>query len=98
MVAPSGTDTGMIVPGPWPATPVVGVVSGASPGRGIETLVESCRLLVPAVPRLPLRLFLAGATGAGHRFPRGGEKFPGRATRNTPQTPPHPPPPAALAG
>ena len=71
IVAPSGTDTQMIVPGPWPATPVVGVVSGASPGRGIETLVESCRLLVPAVPRLRLRLVLAGTTEAGNVYLEG---------------------------
>jgi glycosyltransferase involved in cell wall biosynthesis len=68
LVASNGTDTRQIIPGPWQAAPVVGMVSGASPGRGIETLVESCRLLVSAIPGLRLRLALVGTTAAGRGY------------------------------
>jgi glycosyltransferase involved in cell wall biosynthesis len=67
-IATSGTDTRWIVPGPWPAAPVVGMVSGASPGRGIEALVAACRILRADSPDLRLELTLAGTTDAGREY------------------------------
>ena len=61
-VAGNGTDTATIRPGPWPVAPAVGLVSGAAPGRGIETLIDAARRLRPDVPDLRLLLWLA-ATG-----------------------------------
>jgi glycosyltransferase involved in cell wall biosynthesis len=61
IVAPNGSDTRHVTPGPLPAVPTVGLVSGAAPGRGIDTLVEAARLARRAVPNLELRLWLAGS-------------------------------------
>lgn len=66
VVVPNGTDTRHVVPGPLPARPTVGMVSGAAPGRGIETLVEAGRLVRGAIPDLRLMLWLA-AKGAESR-------------------------------
>lgn len=63
IVAGNGTDTEVIVPGDWPAEPGIGMVSGAAPSRGIETLVEAARQLRRELPTLRLKLWLA-ATGA----------------------------------
>jgi glycosyltransferase involved in cell wall biosynthesis len=63
IVVGNGTDTEVIVPGPWPAEPAIGMVSGAAPARGIETLVEAARRLRTEFPKLRLKLWLA-ATGA----------------------------------
>lgn len=68
IVAPNGTDTSVIAPGPWPASPVVGMVSGASPGRGIETLIEACQRLRPEVAGLRLYLALVGTTDDGRSY------------------------------
>ncbi len=70
-IAPSGTDSRRIVPGPWPEAPVVGMVSGASPGRGIEALVAACRLLRADHPDVRLWLALAGTTDAGRAYLQG---------------------------
>lgn len=59
IVVPNGADTEWIVPRPPPAEPVVAMVSGAAPGRGIEALVEAVRLVRAAVPEATLRLALA---------------------------------------
>jgi glycosyltransferase involved in cell wall biosynthesis len=67
-IAPSGTDSRLIVPGPWPERPVVGMVSGASPGRGIEALVDACRLLRAELPELHLWLALIGTTESGSAY------------------------------
>ena len=67
-IAPSGTDSRLIVPGPWPELPVVGMVSGASPGRGIEALVAACRLLRADLPKLRLWFALAGTTDSGRAY------------------------------
>jgi glycosyltransferase involved in cell wall biosynthesis len=67
-IAPSGTDSRLIVPGPWPVAPVVGMVSGASPGRGIEALVAACRLLRADLPKLRLWLALVGTTESGRAY------------------------------
>jgi glycosyltransferase involved in cell wall biosynthesis len=68
IIAPSGTDTKRIVPGPWPDHPVVGLVSGASPGRGIETLIDACRRLRADVPTLRLWLAIVGTTDDGRAY------------------------------
>jgi glycosyltransferase involved in cell wall biosynthesis len=62
IVAGNGTDTGRIVPGEWPEDPAIGMVSGAAPRRGIETLIAAARMLHAEIPELRLLLWLA-ATG-----------------------------------
>lgn len=62
IVAGNGTDVGTVVPGEWPEDPAIGMISGAAPGRGVETLIEAARLLHEEVPELRLLLWLA-ATG-----------------------------------
>ncbi len=64
IIASNGTDTRLVVPGPWPRPCNVGMVSGASPGRGIETLIEACRRLRPEVPGLRLWLALVGTAAS----------------------------------
>lgn len=59
IVAANGTDTTLIVPGDWPEDPAVGMVSGAAPGRGIESLIAAARLVHAEVPELRLLLMLA---------------------------------------
>jgi glycosyltransferase involved in cell wall biosynthesis len=68
LVAPNGTDARRIVPGPWPDVPTVGMVSGASPRRGIEALIEACRGLRTELPELRLRLALVGTTIDGRTY------------------------------
>jgi glycosyltransferase involved in cell wall biosynthesis len=68
VVAPNGTDTTHIQPAPLPDEPVVGMVSGAGPGRGIETLVEAARMARTALPDLRLSLWLVGTSPAGQRY------------------------------
>jgi glycosyltransferase involved in cell wall biosynthesis len=62
LVVPNGADTGLVRPAPAPVEPVVGMVSGAAPGRGIELLVEAMHLVRGEEPAATLRLALA-ATG-----------------------------------
>lgn len=64
IVLGNGTDTEHIRPGDWPEEPAIGMVSGAAPGRGIETLISAARLLREAKPQLRLLLWLV-ATGEG---------------------------------
>jgi glycosyltransferase involved in cell wall biosynthesis len=68
VVAPNGTDTTHIRPEPLPDEPVVGVASGAGPRRGIETLVEACRLLRSTMPDLRLALWLVGTSPGSQRY------------------------------
>ena len=68
IVAPNGTDTSVVREGPWPQEPVVGLVSGAAPGRGIETLIEAVRLVRSDVPHVRLLLWLAATGVAGQRY------------------------------
>src|SRR5688572_29340405 len=62
IVAGNGTDTTRVVPGEWPEDPAIGMISGAAPGRGIETLIAAARELHEVIPELRLLLWLA-ATG-----------------------------------
>ena len=59
IVVSNGTDPRHVVAGPPPDRPAIGVVSGAAPGRGIETLVAAARLLRSDHPDLVLHLWLA---------------------------------------
>jgi glycosyltransferase involved in cell wall biosynthesis len=62
LIVPNGTDASRFPEAPLPDQPVVGLVSGANPGRGIETLVDAVRALRTNVPELRLRMALS-ATG-----------------------------------
>jgi glycosyltransferase involved in cell wall biosynthesis len=62
IVVPNGADTQLVVPAPMPAEPVVGMVSGAAPGRGIELLVDAMVEVRAEEPSASLHLALA-ATG-----------------------------------
>jgi glycosyltransferase involved in cell wall biosynthesis len=61
VVAPNGTDTRHVVPGQWPGSPTVGMVSGAAPGRGIERLVDAAAIVREQVPDLRLALWLVAS-------------------------------------
>ena len=62
IVGGNGTDVSRISVGPWPSRPVVGIVSGAAPGRGLELLVDAVAAARAEVPDLILRMWLV-ATG-----------------------------------
>jgi len=62
IVAPNGTESQHIRPQPFPNRPAVGFVSGAAPGRGIESLIEAVRLVRLDLPEVVLLLWLT-ATG-----------------------------------
>jgi glycosyltransferase involved in cell wall biosynthesis len=62
LVVPNGADTTHLVPQPPTADPVVGMLSGAAPGRGIELLVHAMELVRTDHPAATLRLALS-ATG-----------------------------------
>jgi glycosyltransferase involved in cell wall biosynthesis len=66
LIVPNGTDPARFRWVPPPQTPVVGLVSGADPGRGIENLIEAVRQARADVPDLRLRMALA-ATSAPSR-------------------------------
>jgi glycosyltransferase involved in cell wall biosynthesis len=68
IVAPNGTDTARIRPGPWPDRPVVGMVSGAAAGRGIEELVEAARRARAQVRELELVLWLVATDEASAAY------------------------------
>jgi glycosyltransferase involved in cell wall biosynthesis len=59
VVVTNGADTERISVRPAPAAPVVGMVSGAAPGRGIESLVAAMTRVREQVPEARLRLALA---------------------------------------
>jgi glycosyltransferase involved in cell wall biosynthesis len=62
VVAPNGTDTTHIRPGPVPTRPAIGFISGAAAGRGIEDLVAAVRIVRERFPDTRLLLWLV-ATG-----------------------------------
>ncbi len=61
VVAPNGSDARHVLPRPFPDRPAIGFMSGAAPGRGIETLLEAARRLHAEEPELRLYLWLAAA-------------------------------------
>lgn len=58
VVVTNGADTAHITPGPAVDRPVVAMVSGATPGRGIELLVDAVARVRAEVPDTQLRLAL----------------------------------------
>ena len=62
VVVTNGTDPDRIVPRQPPAEPVIGMVSGAAPGRGIEMLLDAVARVRIEIPEASLRLALT-ATG-----------------------------------
>ncbi|HJT64043.1 MAG TPA: glycosyltransferase [Candidatus Limnocylindria bacterium] len=62
VVITNGTDTARIAPRPSPPTPIVALVSGAAPGRGIEHLLAVMTRVRDEIPEAGLRLALT-ATG-----------------------------------
>lgn len=62
IVGGNGTDVRRIVPGPWPDRPAVGFISGAAPGRGIEFLIDTVRLVRESHPTCRLLLWLAATS------------------------------------
>jgi glycosyltransferase involved in cell wall biosynthesis len=68
VVGGNGTLTDEVRPGPWPADPSIGFVSGAAPGRGIEALVEACRLLRDSWADLRLYLWLVATSPSAEQY------------------------------
>jgi len=68
IVGGNGTDVRRIRPGPWPSLPAIGLVSGAAPGRGTETIIEAARALRGRVPDLRLLLWLAATGKESERY------------------------------
>jgi glycosyltransferase involved in cell wall biosynthesis len=74
IIAGNGTDTTRVVPGEWPEDPAIGMVSGAAPGRGIETLIVAARELHEVIPELRLLLWLAATGEDSETYLRGLER------------------------
>ena len=74
IVAGNGTDTNHVVPGDWPEDPAIGMISGAAPGRGIETLIAAARELRNEIPDLRLLLWLAATGDDSEAYLRGLER------------------------
>jgi glycosyltransferase involved in cell wall biosynthesis len=68
IVGRQGTVASHVRPGPWPEVPSIGMVSGAAPGRGIETLIEAARLVRTKVPDVRLYLWLKATSDAQGAF------------------------------
>jgi glycosyltransferase involved in cell wall biosynthesis len=68
IVGGNGTVASLVRPGPWPEVPAVGFVSGAAPGRGIETLIETMRLARETVPEARLHLWLLATSPSGEAY------------------------------
>lgn len=71
IVGGNGTVASLVRPGPWPDVPGVGFVSGAAPGRGIETLIAAMQLVREAVPDARLHLWLLATSPAGEAYVEG---------------------------
>ena len=68
IVVTNGTDSEQVIPRPGPPEPVVGMASGAAPGRGIELLLASMARVRAEIPEATLRLALTatGPASAGY--------------------------------
>jgi len=62
IVGRQGTVVAHVTPGPWPDRPAVGLVSGASPGRGIEALIAAMRMVRESVRDVRLYLWLSATS------------------------------------
>ncbi|MGH2462318.1 MAG: glycosyltransferase family 4 protein [Candidatus Limnocylindria bacterium] len=70
IVVTNGTDTAHVVPRPAPPDPVVGMVSGAAPGRGIELLLSAMSRVRTEIPEATLQLALTATGPASDRYLR----------------------------
>ena len=70
IVVTNGTDTDRVIPHPGPSEPVVGMASGAAPGRGIELLLASMARVRAEIPEATLRLALTATGPASARYLR----------------------------
>jgi len=68
IVGGNGTMTDEVRPGPWPTVPTIGFVSGAAPGRGIEPLVEACRMVRSNWSDLRLDLWLVATSPKAQQY------------------------------
>ncbi len=68
VVITNGTDTAAITQHPPVAAPVVGMASGAAPGRGIEQLVAAMARVRAEIPEATLRLALAASGPASRAY------------------------------
>jgi glycosyltransferase involved in cell wall biosynthesis len=68
LIVPNGTDPSRFPEAALPDQPVVGLVSGANPGRGIETLIEAVYRLRASLPEVRLRMALAATGGASDAY------------------------------
>ena len=71
LIIPNGTDAKRFPWTPPPVEPIVGLVSGASTGKGIETLIEAVRQARTMIPQLRLRMALAVSGAESAVFLRG---------------------------
>ena len=70
VVVTNGTDCEQIVPRPAPPEPVVAMVSGAAPGRGIELLLGAMARVRAEIPAATLRLALTATGPASGQYLR----------------------------
>ncbi len=68
IVGGNGTDVQRIRVGPWPSRPVVGLVSGAAPGRGLETLIDAVAIARSHELDIELRMWLIATGEASSRY------------------------------
>jgi glycosyltransferase involved in cell wall biosynthesis len=68
IVATNGTDPQQIVPRPFGDAPVVAMVSGAAPGRGIELLIHTMAAVRSELPAAVLQLALTSTGPDSQRY------------------------------
>jgi glycosyltransferase involved in cell wall biosynthesis len=68
VIAGNGTDTSIVQPMPWPTEPVVAMMSGAAPSRGIEDVIAAVENVREQIPELRLVLWLAATGVASERY------------------------------
>src|SRR5919109_1278457 len=66
VLTPNASDPSYIRATPLPTAPVVGLVGGATHGRGADLLIEACALARERVFGLTLRLALGNVSGRGY--------------------------------
>jgi len=68
LIIPNGTDPRRFRQVPPPAMPVVGLVSGAAPGRGIELLIASVREVRTELPEVRLRMAISAPSESSRAY------------------------------
>jgi glycosyltransferase involved in cell wall biosynthesis len=66
VMTPNAGDPAFIKVTPLPDAPVVGLVGGATHGRGADLLIDACALARMEIPELTLRLALGNVSGRGY--------------------------------